>query len=104
MYQLEESIKTIAKINENNIDNALDTKCEHKEYDDGKYYGEVDENGKPNGLGIYNYEDGKYIGFFNSGKKNEGIYVFGNGDTYMGQFKDNKQEGIGIYQMVNGRI
>jgi len=95
----------------------------------GIYSGEVDQEGKRNGIGIYKniYKDvyegewkndkseGKginkwengavYEGEFKNGKyEGKAIYKYSNGDEYEGEFKNGKREGKGIYKYSDGDV
>lgn len=76
-----------------------------KEYFDGSlYYGELNPNGKRNGMGIYIYNNGDvYFGSWKDNTLVDGNYLFRNGESYEGVVKNGKQ-GNGRYCYVNGNI
>lgn len=57
----------------------------HKEFDEHTYLGQTDENGIPDGIGVYEYRSNdtyeKYLGYFSSGKPNGLMYK--TTDTYV---------------------
>ena len=69
------------------------------------YKGEVDESGKPNGLGFLISPNGdKYVGRWKNGKKNgEGTETWVDGTKIIGEWKN---DGLwnGIYYHKNGSI
>lgn len=69
------------------------------QYDNGYYYGNVDENGKRSGIGTYYWNDGtKLEGLWNNDKAVSGKHYFKNGDIYDGSVFDN-----GIRISVTGK-
>ncbi len=72
------------------------------QYDNGYYYGNVDENGKRSGIGTYYWNDNeKFEGLWNNNKAISGKYYFKNGDFYDGSVYDN---GSKIYVTGRGRM
>ena len=52
---------------------------------------------------IKEYDNGKYIGEWNNDiKEGKGIFYHNNGDIYDGEFKNDKKEGKGIFYYNNG--
>ena len=88
----------IEKLKNENKNNII-----KKEYDDGRYEGEM-KNGKMEGKGIYYLNNGdRYEGEFkNELREGKGIYYYNDGDRYEGEFKNDKREGKGIFYYNNG--
>ena len=60
------------------------------QYDNGYYYGSVDENGNRSGSGTYYWKNNeKFEGLWDNGKAISGRYYFENGDVYDGTVSDN---------------
>ncbi len=73
-------------------------KSEKTEYDNGIFYGKV-EDGKKEGLGTFKFNDGAtYVGEFkNDLREGIGIYYYKDGSSYNGNWKKNEKHGYGIY-------
>jgi hypothetical protein len=73
-------------------------KSEKTEYDNGIFYGKV-EDGKKEGLGIFKFNDGAtYVGEYkNDLREGIGIYYYKDGSSYNGNWKKNEKHGYGIY-------
>ena len=84
------------KINKNRIKQT-------KDYSDGKYEGEFN-NDKREGKGImYYYNGDKYEGEYKNDKREgKGIMFYKSGDRYEGEFKNDKKEGKGIGYFKSG--
>ena len=71
------------------------------------YYGEIKNNNKKDGYGIFYYSNGdiEYEGQWKDDKVDGyGIYYCSNGNKYEGQLKDDKSDGYGILYYSNGDI
>jgi len=104
--KINEKLKNLLKDNNEELNtelNEIKNLIINKEYNNGRYVGQV-VNGKAQGRGIYYYNNGdSYEGDFKNDKKEgKGIYYFKNGNRYEGDFKNNKIEGKGIYYYNNG--
>ena len=73
-------------------------KSEKTEYENGIFYGKVEE-GKKEGQGIYNFNNGEtYVGEFkNDLREGIGIYYYKDGSSYNGNWEKDKKHGYGIY-------
>ena len=71
---------------------------ENTEYENGIFYGKVEE-GKKEGQGIYKFNNGEtYVGEFkNDLREGIGIYYYKDGSSYNGNWKKDKKHGYGIY-------
>lgn len=69
------------------------------QFKEGKYYGEVDENKKPNGIGMIKFSNGShYFGEWHNGNlEGLGRIIFPSGNIYKGYFVKNKKDGFGCY-------
>ena len=73
-------------------------KSEKTEYENGIFYGKV-EDGKKEGLGIFKFNDGAtYVGEYkNDLREGIGIYYYKDGSSYNGNWEKDKKHGYGIY-------
>ena len=75
-----------------------------REYEDGTYIGEFNQDLKE-GRGRFEYKNGDiYAGEWkNDQMEGKGVYTFNNGNIYEGEFKNNKQDGKGILLYSEGK-
>ena len=75
-----------------------------REYEDGTYIGEFNQDLKE-GRGRFEYKNGDiYAGEWkNDQMEGKGVYTFNNGNIYEGEFKNNKQNGKGILVYSEGK-
>ena len=75
-----------------------------REYEDGTYIGEFNQDLKE-GRGRFEYKNGDiYTGEWkNDQMEGKGVYTFNNGNIYEGEFKNNKQNGKGILLYSEGK-
>ena len=75
-----------------------------REYEDGTYIGEFNQDLKE-GRGRFEYKNGDiYAGEWkNDQMEGKGVYTFNNGNIYEGEFKNNKQNGKGILLYSEGK-
>jgi hypothetical protein len=72
-------------------------------FDHGKYQGQIDENRKMHGEGIFIYNnDDFYEGEFVKGlREGEGEYTWKDGSTFVGTWKEDTKNGWGLYKTDN---
>ena len=74
-------------------------------FDNGDIYeGEVDEDGRPFGNGIYTWTDGeRYEGEWRDGVRNgQGTQILPDGRRYEGEWKDDTRNGWGVFTWPDG--
>ena len=85
---------------------AIKDGCEYIEGkgEDFTYRGYVNQDGKPEGVGIMIFNDGgKFSGEYKGGDRNGVIKAeYANGDICWGMFKDGQQNGYNTYQWKSG--
>ena len=71
---------------------------EKTEYENGTFYGKVEDD-KKEGQGIYKFKNGEtYVGEFkNDLREGIGIYYYKDGSSYNGNWEKDKKHGYGIY-------
>ncbi len=85
---------------------AIKDGCEYGEVEgeDFTYRGYVNQDGKPEGVGIMIFNNGdKYSGEYKGGDRNGVIKAeLADGDICWGMFKDDQENGYNTYQWNNG--
>ena len=72
----------------------------------GKYTGWMDDQGRPNGHGIFRVDNGDvYEGEWKLGQRHgQGVYTWYEGDLYNGPWQEGKRHGHGVFVFSDGRI
>ena len=85
-----------------------DGKPMYKDHGDwGSYEGDVDENGKRQGIGKMTYESGTYYeGGFVDDKFDcdKGIYRWSDSAEYEGAWKNGERQGVGVFRSSDGSV
>ncbi|KRX02206.1 hypothetical protein PPERSA_04828 [Pseudocohnilembus persalinus] len=84
---------------------SLDYQLVKQKYQNGnQYYGQINEQGKRQGKGVFYFKQGDiYFGnFSNNFFHGEGQYCFNNGEFYKGYFQSSAKEGQGMYCYWDG--
>jgi hypothetical protein len=74
------------------------------DFSDGKYYGEIDKEGRKDGKGTYRWNDGSsYEGNFKEDDRHGlGIFRWSNLETYKGDYLKDERTGEGVYSWPDG--
>ena len=74
--------------------------------DGDKYEGQVDEDGKPHGIGTYKWSDGEKITGEWKDDEIDGLamYTWPNGSKFVGEYKDSERNGLGVLMAPDGRV